>query len=128
MSTTRSISIHYYAQQLAQLSWLRTTDICDENTVREAHTSLIEQLSLLFVTITESLTTQQLRFLKAFLAGEKSISSTETMHNYKITSATAVTRAKASLVKNDILDNTAGRLSFQDPLYAYWLKTCYFQL
>jgi len=118
----------YYAQQLAQLSWLRTTDICDENTVREAHTSLTEQLSLLFVTITETLTTQQLRFLKAFLAGEKSISSTETMHNYKISSATAVSRAKTSLIKNDILDNTAGRLSFQDPLYAYWLKTRYFQL
>ena len=47
----------YYAQQLAQLSWLRTKDVCTVEIVREAHTALMEQLSLLFVTITETLTT-----------------------------------------------------------------------
>ncbi|MBQ2907887.1 MAG: ATP-binding protein [Bacteroidales bacterium] len=116
----------YYAQQLAQLSWLRTKDICTEDIVREAHTSLVEQLSLLFATITENLTTQQLHYLKALLAGEKSISSTETMHRYKISSPTSVARSKASLIKNDILDNKAGEISFQDPIYAYWLKTVFF--
>ena len=30
------------------------------------------------------------------------------------------------LVKNDILDNKADEISFQDPIYAYWLKTEYF--
>lgn len=116
----------YYAQQLAQLSWLRTIDICTEDIVREAHTSLVEQLSLLFATITENLTTQQLHYLKALLAGEKSISSTETMHRYKISSPTSIARSKASLIKNDILDNKAGEISFQDPIYAYWLKTVFF--
>ena len=116
----------YYAQQLAQLSWLRTKDICTEDIVREAHTSLVEQLSLLFATITENLTTQQLHYLKALLAGEKSISSTETMHRYKISSPTSIARSKASLIKNDILDNKAGEISFQDPIYAYWLKTVFF--
>ena len=77
----------YYAQQLAQLSWLRTKDVCTVEIVREAHTALVEQLSLLFVTITETLTTQQLNYLKALIAGE---------------------------------------ISFQDPIYAYWLKTEYF--
>lgn len=116
----------YYAQQLAQLSWLRTKDICTEDIVREAHTSLVEQLSLLFATITENLTTQQLHYLKALLAGEKSISSTETMHRYKISSPTSIARSKVSLIKNDILDNKAGEISFQDPIYAYWLKTVFF--
>ena len=116
----------YYAQQLAQLSWLRTKEACDAATVREAHTALVEQLSLLFATITEALTTQQLNYLKALLAGEKSISSTETMHRYGISSTTSITRSKAALVKNDILDNQAGKFSFQDPIYAYWLKTQYF--
>ena len=36
------------------------------------------------------------------------------------------TRSKAALIKNDILDNKAGEISFQDPIYAYWLKTEYF--
>ena len=117
----------YYAQQLAQLSWLRAEDVCTAEIVREAHAGLVEQLSLLFVTITETLTTQQLNYLRALLAGEKSISSTEVMHRYRISSPTSIARSKAALVKNDILDNQAGRYSFQDPIYAYWLKTQYFE-
>ncbi len=116
----------YYAQQLAQLSWLRTEYECTEEIVREAHAALVEQLSLLFVTITETLSTQQLNYLHALIAGEKSISSTDVMHRYKISSATSVVRSKISLIKNDILDNNAGVISFQDPIYAYWLKTQYF--
>lgn len=116
----------YYAQQLAQLSWLRTEDVCTAEIVREAHAGLVEQLSLLFVTITETLTTQQLNYLRALIVGEKSISSTEVMHRYRISSPTSIARSKAALVKNDILDNQAGCYSFQDPIYAYWLKTQYF--
>ncbi len=117
----------YYAQQLAQLSWLRTKELCTVNIVNEAHTALVEQLSLLFVTITESLTTQQLNYLKALIAGEKSIGSTEVMSRYKISSTTSIYRSKTALIKNDILDNKAGEISFQDPIYAYWLKNVYFQ-
>ena len=116
----------YYAQQLAQQSWLRTKDVCTVEIVQDAHTTLVEQLSLLFVTITETLTTQQLNYLKAIIAGEQHISSTEVMHRYKISSVTSITRSKAALIKNDILDNKAGEISFQDPIYAYWLKTEYF--
>ena len=116
----------YYAQQLAQQSWLRTKDICTVEIVHEAHAALVEQLSLLFVTITETLTTQQLNYLKALIAGEKAISSTDVMHRYKISSTTSIARSKAALIKNDILDNKAGEISFQDPIYAYWLKTEYF--
>ncbi len=116
----------YYAQQLAQQSWLRTKDICTIEIVSEAHAALVEQLSLLFVTITETLTTQQLNYLKALIAGEKAISSTDVMHRYKISSPTSIVRSKAALVKNDILDNKAGEISFQDPIYAYWLKNEYF--
>ena len=116
----------YYAQQLAQQSWLRTKDVCRVEIVREAHAALVEQLSLLFVTITETLTTQQLNYLKALIAKEKAITSTDVMHRYKISSTTSIARSKAALIKNDILDNRAGDISFQDPIYAYWLKTEYF--
>ena len=116
----------YYAQQLAQKSWLRTKDVCKVEIVREAHAALVEQLSLLFVTITETLTTQQLNYLKALIAKEKAITSTDVMHRYKISSTTSIARSKAALIKNDILDNKAGEISFQDPIYAYWLKTEYF--
>jgi hypothetical protein len=116
----------YYAQQLAQLSWLRTEGCCDVDIVAEAHSSLVEQLSLLFVTMTETLTTQQLNFLHALIAGEKSLTSTVVMHKYHITSPTSVARSKAALLKNDILDNRDGVFTFMDPIYAYWLRTVYF--
>ena len=118
----------YYAQQLAQQSWLRTKDVCTTEIVHEAHTALVEQLSLLFATITETLTTQQLNYLKALIAGEKAISSTEVMHRYQISSTTSIARSKAALIKNDVLDSKAGEISFQDPIYAYWLKTEYFAI
>ena len=116
----------YYAQQLAQLSWLRTKDICTVGIVQESHSALVEQLSLLFVTITETLTVQQLNYLNALLAGETNISSTEVMHRYRISSPTSIARSKVALVRNDILDNQGGKYSFQDPIYAYWLRTQYF--
>ena len=117
----------YYAQQLAQLSWLRTQKTCTPDIVREAHASLVEQLSLLCVTLTETLTTQQLCYLNALLAGETSITSAETMNRYGISSSTSASRSKAALIKGDVLDNEAGKLSFQDPIYAWWLKHCYFR-
>ena len=95
--------------------------------VKEAHASLVEQLSLLYVTLTETLTTQQLCYLNALLAGETSITSAETMNRYGISSSTSASRSKAALIKGDVLDNEAGKLSFQDPIYAWWLKHCYFR-
>ena len=67
------------------------------------------------MTITETLTTQQLNCLKALIACEKAISSTEVMHRYQISSTTSISRSKAALIKNDILDNKAAEISFQDP-------------
>ncbi|MDE6714905.1 MAG: hypothetical protein K2J74_00290 [Muribaculaceae bacterium] len=76
--------------------------------------------------MTEALTTQQINYLRALIAGEKTIGSTEVMHRYGITSATSISRSKTALIKNDILDTTGGDIHFQDPIYAYWLKTIYF--
>lgn len=118
----------YYVQQLAQQAWLRTKEECTLSIVQESHTTLVEQLSLLFLTITEALTTQQLNFLKAFLSEEKAISSLQVMNKYHLSSTTAITRSKEALVEKDILDNKAGVYSFQNPLYKYWLKKEYFDI
>lgn len=118
----------YYAQQLAQLSWLRTKDFCDDGIVNDAFTALVGQLSLLFANITEGLTNQQLNYLHALLAGEPAITSTQTMKKYGISSATAASRSKEALIKSDILDNIGGTIHFQDPVYRHWLKHNYFGL
>lgn len=118
----------YYVQQLSQLSWLRTSGQCDVETVVKAHLSLVEQLSLLFSNLMETLTFQQTCYLHALIAGEKSITSAETMYRYHISSATAASRSLKTLIKKDILDTTSGEISFQDPIFEYWLRHDYYQL
>ena len=116
----------YYTQQIAQNSWLRTRKVCTEEIVNEAHSSLVRQFGLLFSHLMESLSFQQTCYLEALINGEKSISSAETMHKYKISSATAASRSQKSLLQKDILDNSGGTLAFQDPIFAHWLKTEFF--
>lgn len=116
----------YYVQQLAQQAWLRTINQCNENIVHQAHTTIAEQLSLLFVTITESLTNNQINFLKALIAGETSLSSARVISKYRLTSSAVVSRSRKALIEKDILDNKANKISFQDPIYCYWLTNNYF--
>lgn len=118
----------YYVQQLSQLSWLRTSGQCDVETVVKAHLSLVEQLSLLFSNLMETLTFQQTCYLHALIAGEKSITSAETMYRYHISSATAASRSLKALIKKDILDSKSGEISFQDPIFEYWLRYDYYRL
>ena len=118
----------YYVQQLSQLSWLRTSGQCDVETVVKAHLSLVEQLSLLFSNLMETLTFQQTCYLHALIAGEKSITSAETMYRYHISSATAASRSLKTLIKKNILDSTSREISFQDPIFEYWLRHDYYQL
>ena len=117
----------YYVQQLAQISWLRADNgHCSVQTVRQSHEALVEQLSLLFVNLTETLTNQQLALLHAMTAGETAFTSAEVMRKYRISSPMSVFRSKKALVEKDILDINAGTVSFQDPIYAWWLRYCYF--
>lgn len=118
----------YYCQQLAQLAWLRTERSCDTEIVREAHTSLVEQLSLLFTNIIESLTEQQINYLKAVIMQEPAISSAETLIKYGISSATSASRSKVTLIKKEILDDTGKKVLFLDPIFKYWLTHHYFQI
>ena len=116
----------YYAQQLAQLAWLRTDKECTPHIVEEAHVALVEQLSLLFVNITENLTLQQVRVLNAIVNGETSLSSEAVMKRYGVNSSVSASRAKQALIGKDIIDVMPSAISMQDPIYAYWLKNSYF--
>jgi hypothetical protein len=116
----------YYVQQLAQQTWLRTEINCTKTDVTDAHVSLVNQLSLLFTVLTESLTNSQIGFLNALLAGEEQLSSQAVIQKYGMGTSSNVMRIKKSLVEKDILDFEERKPVFQDPIYAWWLKNCYF--
>ncbi len=118
----------YYVQQLAQLVWLRTADVCNTNIVEEAHQGLIMQLDFLFQANTDNLSNTQVNFLKALLEGVEQLSSKETLRNYSLGTSANVQRIKTSLENKDILDLYGNRISFIDPMYKYWLKTVYFRI
>lgn len=117
----------YYVQQLAQQSWLRTADDCSENIVREAHDGVVAQLSLLFQSKTEELTTPQINFMKALLDGVQKFSSKDTMDDYKLGSSANVNRIKKALENKEIVDIQTGNIMVLDPMYKSWLKTYYFK-
>lgn len=118
----------YYVQQLALQTWLRTDKQCSNEIVREAHYSLMQQLSLLFVNLTEGLSNMQLGFLKALLSGEEHLSSREVLDTYKISSSANVSRLKNALLQKDIIDIIGKQINFHDPIYKYWLRTEYFKM
>jgi hypothetical protein len=118
----------YYVQQLSQQSWLRTDKQCSAEIIHEAHEAIVAQLSLLFVTITESLTANQLNLLRSIIAGARALSSTEVMSTYRLGNSSNVARARKALIEKDILDDKAGGLLFQDPMYRHWLAVSYFPI
>jgi len=50
----------YYVQQLAQLSWFRTENVCTKEIVMQAFMGLIDQLNMSFSMIIQSLTAKQI--------------------------------------------------------------------
>ena len=118
----------YYVQQLSQQVWLRTEVDATEEIVCEAHSDIIAQLGLMFDNLTQTLTNGQICLLRAMSAGEKSLTSKAVMDKYNLSSPTMISRARKALVEKDILDYIGGVYSFQDPMYAYWMKHQYFRL
>lgn len=116
----------FYTQQLAHLSWLGTSVVCSREVVLESFETIVDQMDMVFKNITESLTTQQLCYLHAVLAGETVISTSEVLHRHHITSATSASRSKVALLERGVVCNVDGRICLADPVYAYWLKNRYF--
>jgi len=116
----------YYVQQLAQQTWFRTKNICNQEIVKAAHENMTLQLSLLFQTLTDELTTTHIYFLKAIIIGEKHPSSKRAIEMYQLGTSANVLRIKKALIKKEIIDAHGNEFSILDPVYKHWLKNYYF--
>ena len=117
----------YYVQQLAQQVWLRTEELVVPSIVKEAYNGLIDQLSLLFLNSMETFSNAQLGFLKALIAGEKQLSSKQTLQAYRIGTSGNVVRIKQALMEREVIDVRGNEITFQDPLFEAWLKRDWFK-
>jgi hypothetical protein len=116
----------YYVQQLAQLVWFRTEDKVNDEITGEAIESLMLQMSLLFQSLTEGLSTYQVNFLKALTEGISSFSSKENLERFKLGSSANVFQVKKALIEKEIIDEFPEKIEILDPIYALWLKQMYF--
>ncbi|GHV10073.1 ATPase [Bacteroidia bacterium] len=116
----------YYTQQYSQQVWLRTENECDETIVQSALLGLIDQLSLLFTNIIDSLTAKQINFLLAIVSGETNFSSKEVLAKYDLGSSANIKNLKKATLEKDLIDILPNNLIvLQDPAFEYWLKNYY---
>jgi hypothetical protein len=117
----------YYVQQLAQQAWLRTKTACSISIIDDSLQSIKNQLSLLFVGLTETLTATQLYFLRAIIEGETTFGQ-ENLIKYRLGTSANVIRIKDALQSKEIIDITAKSIEIQDPVFKLWLKENYFKM
>jgi len=113
----------YYVQQYSQQVWLRTPKKCTEAILKEALDGLIDQLSLLFTNIIDSLTVRQIAFLAAIVAGETNFSSKEVLRKYDLGTSSNIKNLKNALLAKDLIDILPqNKIEIQDPVFWHWLK------
>lgn len=116
----------YYVQQLSQQTWLRTSDNCSAEIVMEAFESLVNQLSLLFSNIIDTLTAKQISFLTALAKNETNFSSKEVLTKYNLGTSSNIKNLRNATLDKDIIDILPGnKIEFQDPIFEYWLLNSY---
>jgi hypothetical protein len=116
----------YYTQQYSQQVWLRTENECNETILQTALAGLIDQLSLLFTNIIDSLTTKQINFLLAIVQGITNFSSQEVLKKYDLGSSANIKNLKKATLEKDLIDILPNnQIVLQDPTFEYWLKNYY---
>ena len=111
----------YYVQQLAQYTWLRTTDICSEIIINQALQAMLDSLNLQFVNLMDTLTEKQRSFLCAVSEGVKNLSATATLQRYQLGTSGHIRILKDALTKRDLIEVTGKEIEMQDPLFKRWI-------
>ena len=101
----------------------------NEGIMIDALNALISIHEPRFMSMVDSLTEHQIRFLKAVLDGITKFSSTDVIEKYSLNSSANVKRVKDALMKKEILTfNDNDEPSILDPLFEYWIRKNYFGL
>ncbi len=118
----------YYVQQLAQYTWLRTTEICSETIINQALQAMLDSLNLQFVNLMDTLTEKQRSFLCAVSEGVKNLSATATLQRFQLGTSGHIRILKDALTKRDLIEVTGKEIEMQDPLLKRWIVQEYSKL
>jgi len=105
------------------MCWLRTRKKVTDKITEETIDSLVSQLSLLFLNITEALSSLQINFLLALIDNVEGLTSQKTITDYHLNSSANVIQIKKALITKEIIDESvSGKPEILDPLFKIWLR------
>lgn len=116
----------WYVQQLSNYTWNRTQHEASHETILSALEELINTNTPLYQKDVESLSVTQLNLLKAIISGESQLTSNSVMQKYKIGTPRNVSKNKALLIKNDIINQNNDKYELLDPAFEIWFNRQFF--
>lgn len=125
MYTDRVDSHPYFVQQLAHVVWVNTTVEANDETLNGSINELLDQNSILYQEIINTLSNTQLNFLIALAKGHESFNSKEVMETFNLGTSGNVTKIKKALINKEIVDLSSSKMVFLDPVFRLWLLTAF---
>jgi len=111
-----------YLQQLCHHVWSRTDDETSAKMVDEAMNLVLRSHVLHYQDICDALSNTQLNLLHAILAGETRLTSSKTMQKFKLGTPRNVSKNKKVLMEKDLVEIHGTSITFNDPIFEYWLR------
>ena len=113
-----------YVQQLAfnTLICTKAKDVCKEH-LNEAYNNLLDENTPLFTEKMERLTSYQMNFLRAIIAGiHKDFGLASIREEYNLGSSSNIVRIKDALIEKELVDITPNGIFISDPILERWLQ------
>lgn len=117
----------YHIQQLAHHIWRQSEKEVSEEVFDSSVNELLLNNEILFKKEIDSLTSLQLKFLEAKVAGEQHMSSSETIARYDLGSPGNLNTIRKALESKEILDFYEKEPGFVNPLFEFWLRERFFK-
>lgn len=114
--------VSFYVQLLAHTAWTKTKTKCSKDIIESSLNEMLSFRSGNFQEDLESLTANQLNFLRALLNGETTFASQSVVSKYSLGSPSSVSTVRKALETYEIIDSMNSVTTIQDPLFQIWLK------
>lgn len=115
-----------YVQQLAfnVLVCTPTGEAVSEDILNQAYENLLDENTSLFQEKTESLTSYQLNFMKAIIAGvHEDFGKTNIREEYNLGSHSNIVRIKTALIEKELIETRSDGVFIADPVMKQWLSS-----
>ena len=123
--------VQRYSSYVQQLSWnvmveAEGADVVTGQHVEDGFEMLVRQTSSLFMGQIANLTSFQMNYLKAVVAGVHSgFSSSKVLESYRLGSKSNIARIENVLMEKELLEKRLDGVYIADPVFAYWFQREY---